>query len=128
MKKIVSLLLSLVLIIAMAVPAMALTSTMKYKDDTGMVGNFAYETTTGASVSRASASLTYDKNANLYAQVVAETYNTVLGTTGDSVSANDFVSDLSVSVAISAGSGRQITEARGYYRIGATSLPTITVK
>ncbi len=128
MKKLISLLLVLVLVVAMAVPAMALSTTTKTVRDSGEYKGYTYTSTTKASVSSASASLYYADTAKVSAQIVAQTYYTVLGQTGAEKTASDLVSGNSVTASVSAGTGCQFTEAVGNYTINGYILPSKTVK
>lgn len=70
MKKLISLLLVLVLVVAMAVPAMALGSSMSYRSVNATVipsdgKTYTISTSTGASITKATGSMTCDMNAKL---------------------------------------------------------------
>ena len=80
MKKLISLLLVLVLTVAMVVPAMALSSSMTYRSVSGTVTpsngkTYKISTSTGASITKATGSMTCDMNANLSVTLKAVIHN-----------------------------------------------------
>lgn len=127
MKKLVSLFLVLALVIAMASPAMALSSTMTYKSTSGTVSGITYGTTTGASTSKVTAKLTTSKSTTLYAEIQAETFDSALNTFVGIKEASDAIADVAVSVSVTPGSGKYFSKAYVYYIFGTTTLPTVTM-
>lgn len=97
MKKFIPLLLVLILVIALVAPAMALSSNMTYKRENNTIAETNYSIELGASASRATAEVTYGKNANLSVQIGATLINTNSHTYAEILNTSDFSTGLSVS-------------------------------
>ena len=127
MKKLISLCLALALVLAMAAPAMALSSTMTYKTGSGTVNQWTYTTSTGASKTRATASLTYEKAAALYACIEATAYKASDDSYVTIYKDEDASTATAVSASVSCSSTYYFDKAVGKYIVAGTSVPQVTV-
>ena len=132
MKKIVSLFLALVLIVAMAVPAMALSSTTKHVLKEGSFSHangktYSVLTDTAASTSKASATMSCGMSARLSITLNAELYEKGTDLYLDTKTENGFISDTALSVSIDAPSATKLIQraAANYLINGALTTSAV---
>ena len=120
MKKFISLLLVLILVIALAAHAMTLSSNMTYKRENNTIAGTNYSIELGASASRATAEVTYGKNTNLSVQIGATLINSNSHAYAETLNTSDFSTGLSVSTSTSLKAGTEISAAYGTFYINST--------